>query len=100
MSNITLVLTDTSGNENFTNKTPRTTSLSDDSDEESIENHKNTSSKLYLFLKHYIKQLKLVCQSIIPDFQSFKNWQIIILILYATFNVIFSILVNQFFSFY
>jgi len=99
MSNTTLELTDASGNEILTNKKPRN-SLSDDSEDESIEstiiNKENTSSKLYLFIKRYLKQLKLVFQSIIPDLKSFKYWQIIILILYATFNVVFSILVNIF----
>jgi hypothetical protein len=97
MSNTTLELTDTSGNDILTNKNP-TNSLSDDSEYESIEsniiNKENTSSKLRLFIKNYIKQFILVFQSIIPDLKSFKWWQLIILIIYATFNAIFSILVN------
>jgi len=96
MSNTTLELTDTSGNDIFTNKNS-TNSLSDDSDDDSIES--NFSSKLFLFIENYVKQLILVFQSIIPDLRSFEYWQILILILYATFNVVFSILVNISFLF-
>jgi hypothetical protein len=100
MSNTTLELTDVSGNEIITKKT----SLSDESEEESMENHlvqqETTSSKLYLFIKRYLKQFKLIFQSIIPDLKSFQYWQIIILILYATFNLIFSVLVIEFFEIY
>ena len=99
MSTATLELTDTSGNDAFTNK-KILVSTSDDSENESIEkfiiNKENHASKLYLFIKLYIKQFKNVFQSILPDLKTFKYWQIIILILYATFNVTFSILVNQF----
>jgi hypothetical protein len=98
MSTVTLELTDASANENLTNKIP-TNSTSDDSEDESIEsdiiNRKNSSSKFGLFIKYYIQQLKLVFKSIIPDLRSFKYWQIIVLILYATFNVVFSILVKR-----
>jgi hypothetical protein len=100
MSNTTLELTDVSGNEIITKKN----SLSDESEEESMENRlvqqETTSSKLYLFIKRYLKQFKLIFQSIIPDLKSFQYWQIIILILYATFNLIFSVLVNEFFEIY
>jgi len=103
MSNITLELTDTSGTDIPTNKNP-TNSLSDDSEYESIEtniiNKENTSSKLKLFIKNYIKQFILVFKSIISDLKSFKCWQLIILILYATFNVIFSILVTIFYFYF
>jgi len=98
MSTVTLELTDTSANENLTKKIP-TNSTSDDSEDESIEsdiiNRKNPSSKFDLFIKYYIQQVKLVFKSIIPDLRSFKYWQIIVLILYATFNVVFSILVKR-----
>jgi hypothetical protein len=98
MSTVTLELTDTSANENLTKKIP-TNSTSDDSEDESIEsdiiNRKNPSSKFGLFIKYYIQQVKLVFKSIIPDLRSFKYWQIIVLILYATFNVVFSILVKR-----
>lgn len=53
-----------------------------------------TSEKLFGFLRRYFKQVKLVFQSIRTDFQSFQTWQIGILILYATFNVIFTIVVR------
>lgn len=100
MSDITLELTDTSGTSVFTNNNKPQNSLSDDSDNESIESNVNTKgkflTKFYLFIKNYFQQLKLVFQSIISDLKTFKTWQIIILILYATFNVIFSILVNIF----
>jgi hypothetical protein len=93
MSNLTLILTDSSGNETI----PAKNSLSDESEEESMESQvvkqETTSSKLYLFIKRYLKQFQLIFQSILPDLKSFKYWQIIILILYATFNLTFSILV-------
>ena len=100
MSTATSELTDTSGNDLFPKSTP-IKNLTDNSENESFEinvkkSKENCLSKLYLFLKRYIKQLKLVFQSIIPDLKSFKKWQIIILILYATFNVVFSILVKKF----
>ncbi|CAF2881616.1 unnamed protein product [Rotaria sp. Silwood2] len=54
--------------------------------------------KLKLFFKRYIKLLKLVFQSIIPDLKSFNWWQTLILILFAAFNVVFSVLdFNSFF---
>jgi len=56
-----------------------------------------TSTKLYVFLKRYLKQCQLVLKSIIPDLKSFKAWQLIVLVLYATFNMTFSILVNRIF---
>jgi hypothetical protein len=96
MSTATLELTDASGNEIFT-KPEIKNSISDNSEDESIERiHKeNCLSKLYLFIKRYLKQLKHVFQSIIPDLKSFKYWQILVLILYATFSVVFSILVKN-----
>ena len=60
------------------------------------KSQKSCSFKLRLFYKRYINFLKHVFQSIIPDLKSFKYWQIVILILFATFNVVFSILVNTF----
>ncbi len=90
MSNTTLELTDASGNEIITKQN----SSSDESEEEiHVMKQETTSSKLYLFMKRYLKQFKLVFQSIIPDLKSFKYWQMFILILYATFNLIFSVLV-------
>ena len=95
MSNVTLILTESSGNEIIQAKT----SLSDESEEESMESQETTSSKLYLFIKRYLKQFKLVFQSILPDVKSFKYWQIFILIIYAAFNLTFSIIVNSRFYF-
>ena len=90
-----LKITDPNGNEFITN-------LSEENEEENpMIKRETTSGKLYLFIKRYFKQLRLVFQSIIPDLKSFKYWQIIILILYAIFNVTFSIVVKlskRFFS--
>jgi hypothetical protein len=61
------------------------------------KSNKSCLFKLKLFYTRYLKFLKLVFKSIIPDLKSFKCWQVIILILFATFNVVFSILVNPFF---
>ncbi|CAF1237515.1 unnamed protein product [Adineta steineri] len=100
MSVTTLELTDTSTNELLTNKNPPI-STSDDSEDETVGNHiirrRNRLSKLKEFIQRYIKQLKFVFQSVIPDLKSFQKWKIIILILYATFSVIFTIVdVNSF----
>ncbi|CAF1161572.1 unnamed protein product [Adineta steineri] len=102
MSVTTLELTDTSTNELLTNKNPPI-STSDDSEDETVGNHtirrRNRLSKLKEFIQCYIKQLKFVFQSIIPDLQSFQRWKIIVLILYATFSVTFTIVdVNSFTS--
>ena len=51
------------------------------------------SSKIYSCLKGYLQQIRLVLRSIVPDLRSFKCWQLMLLLLYATFNVTFSILV-------
>jgi hypothetical protein len=50
--------------------------------------------KFKQFYKQYRALLILVCKSIVPDLRSFHYWQMCILILFATFNVIFSILVG------
>ena len=89
MSDTTLELTDTSGTESFLKPNL--------SDNECIKTYqKKTSTKLYVFIKHYIKQVKLVFQSILPDLKSFKTWQLFILIIFTIFNLTFSILVNSF----
>ncbi|CAF1172662.1 unnamed protein product [Adineta steineri] len=100
MSVTTLELTDTSTNELLTNKNPPI-STSDDSEDETVGNNiirrRNRLSKLKKVIQCYIKQLKFVFQSVIPDLKSFQRWKIIILILYATFSVIFTIVdVNSF----
>lgn len=53
---------------------------------------KSHKFKLNLFIKNYIKILKLVFKSIIPDLRSFKWWQVLILIFFAIFMVVFSVL--------
>ncbi|CAF4040817.1 unnamed protein product [Adineta steineri] len=100
MSVTTLELTDTSTNELLTNKNPPI-STSDDSEDETVGNNiirrRNRLSKLKKVIQCYVKQLKFVFQSVIPDLKSFQKWKIIILILYATFSVIFTIVdVNSF----
>ncbi|CAF1331047.1 unnamed protein product [Adineta steineri] len=100
MSVTTLELTDTSTNELLTNKNPPI-STPDDSEDETVGNNvirrRNRLSKLKKVIQCYIKQLKFVFQSVIPDLKSFQKWKIIILILYATFSVIFTIVdVNSF----
>jgi len=62
---------------------------------DTIEDNNNKSAlfKLNLFCKYYIKLLKLVFKSIIPDLKSFKWWQAFILIFFAAFMVVFSVLV-------
>ncbi|CAF1464257.1 unnamed protein product [Adineta ricciae] len=92
MSTITLELTDASANEALHVPLPTTTNTSEDSEDESLESHRNSSSNIKSFAQCYIQQLKLVFQSIIPDLKSFQTWQILILLLYATFNVVFSFL--------
>lgn len=69
----------------------------EDDNDISEKSKKSWLSRLIAFSKHYINFLKLVFKSIIPDLKSFKYWQVIILILYATFNVVFTILVNPLF---
>ncbi|CAF0850271.1 unnamed protein product [Rotaria sp. Silwood1] len=101
MNSTKLKLTHTSRNEILTKQIP-INSTSDNSEDESIEsnivNKDKRSSILYLFIKRYIQQLKLVFQSIIPDLKDLKYWQIIIFTLFAAFNVVFSILdFNSFF---
>ena len=54
------------------------------------ENH---SSKLDSCLKVYFKQIRLVVRSVVPDLRSFQCWQLMLLLLYASFNATFSILV-------
>ncbi len=66
---------------------------------ELINKDKNTKSSLYkiiLFFKNYIKLIKLVFESIIPDLKSFRWWQALILIFFATFMVVFSVLVMDY----
>lgn len=96
MSIITVELTDSNPSEILT-KQKLANSTSDESENESIESHidhrDEQSSSMYIFIQHYTKQLKLVFQSIIPDLKDFKCWQIILFILFATFNAVFSILV-------
>ncbi|CAF0763666.1 unnamed protein product [Didymodactylos carnosus] len=59
----------------------------------------NKRKPLKNFCHEYCSILKLVIKSTIPDIKSFKLWQIILLLLFATFNVIFSILdFNSFFQ--
>lgn len=98
MSSITLELTDASANEMLTTPIP-TTSTSDDSDDESVERgivvRRRSSSELKTFVHDYLQQLKFVFQSIGPDLRSLQRWKIAVLVLYATFNFVFSILVRQ-----
>lgn len=54
----------------------------------------NRPGKIQLFCQRYKRLLVLVFKSIGPDLKSFKCWQIIILSLFAAFNVIFSVLVG------
>ena len=73
---------------------------SNEQDHFSVENSneilkpQTTSAKLFSFLQRYFKQVKLVFQSIRTDFRSFQTWQIVILIIYATFNATFTIVVR------
>lgn len=53
------------------------------------------STKMKLFIRRYKDLIVLVCKSIGPDLKSFKWWQICILILFATFSLVFSVLVKQ-----
>ncbi|CAF5061338.1 unnamed protein product, partial [Rotaria magnacalcarata] len=55
------------------------------------------SSKIKHFIENYLNLLKLVFQSIKPDLISFKWWQVLLLVLFATFNVVFTVLVSLFF---
>lgn len=50
------------------------------------------SMKMKLFIRRYKDLIVLVLKSIGPDLKSFKWWQICILILFATFSVVFSVL--------
>lgn len=75
--------------------------VSNEQDQFPIENSSDeilkpqtTSAKLFSFFQRYFKQVKLVFQSIRTDFRSFQTWQIVILIFYATFNAIFTIVVR------
>ena len=52
------------------------------------------SMKMKLFIRRYRDLLILVFKSIWPDLKSFKCWQVCILILFATFSVVFSVLVS------
>ena len=98
MSTKILELSDVSRNETSIRSNLLENKLNNNKDE-SIEtksiNKENHSSKFYLLSKQYLQQLKLVFRSIIPDLQSFKYWHIIILVFFAIFNVIFSILVSN-----
>lgn len=57
---------------------------------------KNPLDKLKHFLNQYKKLFILIWQSIIPDLKCFLWWQVVLLLLFAIFNVIFSILVSRF----
>ncbi|CAF0941027.1 unnamed protein product [Rotaria sp. Silwood1] len=106
MSSSSLQLTDTNEDNKHIIKIPsgdistiQTSTVNLDSSEDDgtdstipNENKKFRLFKLKLFFKHYIKHLKLVFQSIIPDLKSFNWWQALLLILFAVFNVVFSIL--------
>jgi hypothetical protein len=61
-----------------------------------VDRHRRSwSTKWKSFCKRYIKLLVLILNSIIPDLKSFKCWQVCILILFAAFNVVFSVLVSS-----
>jgi hypothetical protein len=62
-------------------------------DDNNNNNNKSALFKLNLFFKYYMKILKLVFKSIIPDLKSFKWWQALILIFFGIFMVVFSVLV-------
>jgi nicotinamide mononucleotide transporter PnuC len=83
-------------NKNTTENLSIITISAEDGSHISGESRKSCLFKLKIFYKRYLNFLKLVFKSIIPDLKSFKCWQVIILILFATFNVVFSILVNSF----
>jgi hypothetical protein len=74
------------------------TTLTDTNSSEMIHDDKKNKKfgllKINLFVKEYIKLFKLVLKSIIPDLKSFKWWQALILIIFATFMVVFSVLVK------
>jgi hypothetical protein len=73
------------------------TNISSNSNEIIHDDKKNEKFgllKINLFVKEYIKLFKLVLKSIIPDLKSFKWWQALILIIFATFMVVFSVLVT------
>ena len=53
--------------------------------------------KIIGFFKNYFKLFKLVFQSIIPDLRSFKWWQGLLLLLFAAFVVVFTVLVIEMF---
>ena len=91
MTDATLQLTPSNGKGAYF---PIEISVSDESEELPTQTA-TTQSKIRLFLRRYFQQVNLVFQSILPDFRSFKFWQIIILILYATFNVTFTIVVSR-----
>jgi hypothetical protein len=108
MSTTTLELTnniETNTNVNKTSSTRITSPSNLDSSEDDYidrdiihRNQKSLSSKLILFGKRYKKILQLVFKSVIPDLKSFKCWQVIILLLFAAFNVVFSVLVSYIIS--
>jgi len=87
-------------NKNTTENISITTISAEDGSHISGKSKKSCLFKLKIFYKRYLNFLKLVFKSILPDLKSFKCWQVIILILFATFNVVFSILVNPFFYYY
>ncbi|CAF4029146.1 unnamed protein product [Rotaria magnacalcarata] len=102
MNTTKLEARDTSRTEVLIKQNP-TNSTSDFSEDESFESNpaieEKQTSILCLFIQCYAQQLKLVFQSIVPDLKDLKTWQIAILILFGTFNVIFSILdFNSLFS--
>lgn len=82
-------------NENNSSKSVSTINIYDTEDPNTIDpiQKESRSEKLKDFIKRYLSNLKVVFKSIIPDIRSFKWWQSILLLLFATFNVVFSVLV-------
>lgn len=83
MSTIKLELDDTSGSALLTRKNAIANSENEQEDEQ-----KQTGELFW-------KQIQFVFRSIVPDLRTLKSWQIYVLILYAAFSVVFSILVTR-----
>ena len=104
MGTSSLELRDINRNKNTSNIMPSVIHIGN-SEDDWIENNRfhiikqSPLSKIKSFFKQYLKALKLVFKSIIPDLKSFKYWQIAILIIFATFNVVFSVLVRFYFDY-
>ena len=83
MSRIKFELDDPSGNTLLTRELPVSNSENEQEDEQ-IQT-----------VQLFFKQIQLVFRSIVPDIRALKRWQISILVVYAAFSVVFSILVTR-----